>query len=255
MDCNLTKLLENGPVIILVRPQLGENIGMCCRAMLNNGLKNLRLVKPRDGWPNSKANAAAAGADIVIKSATVYDTVHDAIYDLNKVYATTARLRDSAQKTVAPSHIVSQMCYDTRNGTRLGVLFGPESMGLENDEVVLADAIISIPVNPTFQSLNLSHAVYCIAYEWSQSVHHLKLLDPPYKNTKNKPATKKNLIYMFEHLELELEKCGFLRPKEKRKAMVQNIRVMLQKARFTEQEVRTMRGIISGLTRKHNKGS
>lgn len=243
-----------GPAIILVRPQLGENIGMCCRAMLNNGLQDLRLVAPRDGWPSEKARAAASGADVVVDNVQVFETTEEAVADLNRVYATTARPRDSSQTVMTPREAVSGMHADARNGGRTGVLFGPEAKGLANDDVVLADAILAVPLNPSFKSLNLAQAVFCVSYEWYQAGIDMDAWREDTSSRGAAPASKEDLVHMFEHLEKELDDCGFLRPPEKRPAMVQNIRIMFQRAQLTDQEVRTMRGIISGLTRKHLRG-
>lgn len=245
---------QGGPAIILVRPQLGENIGMCCRAMLNNGLDDLRLVSPRDGWPSDKARAAASGADIVVDNARVFETTEEAVADLNRVYATTARPRDSSQTVMTPREAVPGMHTDADNGIRTGVMFGPEAKGLANEDVVLADAILAVPLNPSFKSLNLAQAVLCVAYEWYQAGVDMEAWREDASSRGAAPASKEDLIHMFEHLEKELDDCGFLRPPEKRPAMVQNIRIMFQRAQLTDQEVRTMRGIISGLTRKHLRG-
>ncbi len=246
----------NAPVIILVDPQLGENIGMCCRAMLNNGLSELRLVNPRDGWPNEKARASASGADLVIDQTKVYTTTRDAIADLQLVYATTARPRDSSQSIATPREAASALHSAANDDRKSGIIFGPEAMGLKNDDVVLADALLVVPLNPAFKSLNLAQAVFCISYEWyqaslgdSESERKASLPAPPVERTRL--ADKQDLINMFEHLESELDACGFLRPPEKRPAMVRNIRTIFQRAQMTDQEVRTMRGIISGLVRKH----
>jgi len=243
-----------GPAIILVRPQLGENIGMCCRAMLNNGLLDLRLVEPRDPWPNEKGRAAASGADIVVDAVQVFDTVSEAVADLNRVFAATARPRDSSQIVLTPREAAPTFHSSAQEGIKTGVLFGPEAKGLSNDDVVMADAILAVPLNPAFKSLNLAQAVFCIAYEWYQTGVDMDAWREETSTRGAAPALKKDLIHLFEHLEQELDDCGFLRPPEKRPTMVQNIRIMFQRAQLTDQEVRTMRGIISGLTRKHLRG-
>lgn len=242
---------EGAPAIILVQPQLGENIGMCCRAMLNNGLHDLRLVRPRDGWPSDKARAAASGADEVVDNARVFDTTAEAVADLQRVFAATARPRDSVQTVVTPRQAAPGIHAATRDGVKSGVLFGPEAKGLANDDVVLADAILAVPLNPAFKSLNLAQAVFCVGYEWYQAGLDMEAWQVTASTRVAVPATKQELLHMFEHLESELDDCGFLRPPEKRPAMVLNIRTMFQRAQLTDQEVRTMRGVISGLTRKH----
>jgi tRNA/rRNA methyltransferase len=155
------------PTIILVRPQLGENIGMAARAMLNCGLSSLRLVAPRDGWPNPKAERAASGADIVLDRARVFDSVEAAVADLGRVVATTARNRELSQRIVTPRRAAAEMRGWAAEGDKVGILFGPERTGLTNDDMVQADTALSIPVNPQFSSLNIAQAVLLVAYEWA----------------------------------------------------------------------------------------
>ena len=235
-----------GPAIVLIEPQLGENIGMAARAMLNCGLTDLRLVRPRDGWPNEHAVSASSGAAAVIERVRLFERTEDAIADLETVYASTARSRDMTKDVFTPRAAAANMraCRDA--GLRVGVLFGRESKGLKNDDIALADAIVQVPLNPAFSSLNIAQAVFVIAYEWFQGAHDVtdhELTVP--RDTR--PANKQELIYLFEHLERELDACGFLRVTEKRPIMVRNIRNIFQRAALTEQEVRTLRGIITGL--------
>lgn len=241
------------PVIILVRPQLSENIGMCCRAMLNCGLSDLRLVSPRQDWPSEKGRAAASGADSVVDGARIFETTAEAIADLTLVYAATARPRESSQRVQVPREMAGTLRTAARAGSPTGIMFGPEAKGLNNDDVVLSNAIVAVPLNPAFKSLNLAQAVFCMGYEWFQTA----VDETEWRKTAaTKPverASKADLINMFRHLESELIKCGFLNPPEKRPAMIQNIRTMFQRADLTDQEVRTMRGIISGLTRRHEQ--
>ncbi len=235
------------PAVILVDPQLGENIGMVARAMLNCALGDLRLVRPRDGWPNEKAAAAASGADSVLAQARLFDTTAEAIKDLQRVYATTARPRDMTKTTVLPRRAAAEMRAFAETGGRSGVLFGPEAKGLTNDDVALADAVLTVPLNPGFGSLNLAHAVLVVGYEWLHAAGDA----PPAGLTAPKttrPATKEELIGLFEHLERELDACGFLHVAEKRPHMVRNLRNIFQRAGLTDQEVRTLRGVISALT-------
>ncbi|MCP4329118.1 MAG: RNA methyltransferase [Alphaproteobacteria bacterium] len=235
-----------GPVVVLVEPQLGENIGTSARAMLNGGLTELRLVRPRDGWPNAKATAAAAGADAVIEGARLFDSTAAAIADCRRVYATTARRRDMIKPVLSPARAASEIHAASTADKRCAVLFGPERRGLTNDDVALSDAAIEVDLNPAFRSLNLAQAVLLVSYEWyraSRSVTHFAL---PIGTTR--PATKAELLGFFEHLEGELDRCGFLQVKEKRPTMVRNIRNMFQRANLTEQEVRTLRGIVTGLS-------
>ncbi len=235
------------PTVILVRPQLGENIGASARAMLNCGLTELRLVQPRDGWPNGRAVAAASGADRVVDGARLYDSTKAAVADLNRVYATTARPRDALKTVFDARAAAADMREAAARGERLGVLFGPERAGLDNDDAALADYFIEMPLHPGFASLNLAQAVLLVGYEWFQAGHEGPAAHMPMGDTR--PATKDELVGFFEHLERELDAGGFLKPEEKRPSMVRNIRNMFQRASLTEKEIRTLRGIIAGLTR------
>lgn len=248
------------PVIILVEPQLGENIGTAARAMANFGLSELRLVRPRDGWPSEKAVSAASGADFIIESAQLFATLGDAIGDLNCVYATTARVRDMVKPVLSFSGAAEDVAAKLEAGERAGVLFGRERAGLTNDEVALADSIIMAPVNPDFASLNMAQAVLLYGYEWHKAGESEKLgretpFDGPGTPGLNlrasRPATKEELFGFYEHLEHELDASGFLTLMEKRPRMVRNIRNMFQRMCPTEQEVRTLRGIVAALTRVH----
>ncbi len=245
--------LAPGPVIILVEPQLGENIGMAARAMLNCGLTQLRLVNPRDGWPSEDAAAASAGADRVIDNAEVFDTTADAVADLQLVFAATVRARDMTSRIATPAEAANEiralMEDGVEGGGKAGVLFGREAKGLKNDDVVLSDAIIMIPVNPAFGSLNLAQAVFAVGHEWFKAGTEPPLgkLAMP-KDTR--PADKADLLGLFEHLEDELDKSDFFHVAEKRVVMARNLRNMLQRAGLTEQEVRTLRGVITSLVTK-----
>lgn len=234
--------------VVLVKPQLGENIGMVARAMWNCGLNDLRLVKPRDGWPSDKARASASGADIVIDNAKVFETTEEAIADLEFVFATTARLRDMTKGVFTPESAAAELRSRVSAGGKAGVLFGPEASGLDNDDIALADAAITVPLNPEFTSLNLAQAVLLIGYEWFKSAD--KTPDQEFKMPDDtRMATREEVLMMLEHLESELDARGFLRPPEKRPIMVRNIRNVFWRAGFTEKEVRTFRGIISALTK------
>lgn len=241
-----------GPVVILVDPQLGENIGMVARAMLNLSLTDLRLVRPRDGWPNDSAVAAAAGADVVLENAQLFERTEDAVRDLNLLYATTARPRDMTKTVVTPEEAGRTMRKRMAKGDTAGFLFGPEAMGLANDDVALADAVLTVPLNPEFSSLNLAQAVFVAAYAWFCGVAEMpeKTLSMP-KDTG--PASKDELLHLFEHLEGELDRSGFLRVQEKRPTMVRNLRNLLGRAELTRQEVQTLRGVISSLTLHRDK--
>ncbi|MFO0998143.1 MAG: RNA methyltransferase [Alphaproteobacteria bacterium] len=237
---------EGGPAVILVEPQLGENIGFAARAMANGGLTELRLVRPRDGWPNDKAVAAASGADAILDAARLYGSVESAIADLQRVYATTARPREMRKAVVTVRHAVKDIRKAVSRQERCGILFGPERMGLTNDDAALADTLLTIPLSPGFSSLNLGHAVMVAAYEWFQSGDSTAARSLP--DSKSPPATKDDLIALFEHLEGELDACGFLKNKAQRPSVVRNLRSLFQRAEMTEQEVRTLRGIIVCLT-------
>ena len=241
------KTETGAPAIVLIGPQLGENIGTAARAMLNCGVSELRLVDPRDGWPNQKALAAAAGADEVLDGAQLYATTEEAVSDLNLVYATTARRRDMLKVVVTPRQAAAEM-RAAEPKSRVGVLFGPERKGLNNDDVVLADKIIEVPLNPAFSSLNLAQAVLVVAYEWRMAGDDTEPSTMPDGQTR--PATKQELLHLFEHLEGELDEAGFLYPPEKRPSMVRNLRNIFQRADLRDQEVRTLRGVIADLSKK-----
>ncbi len=240
-----------GPSIVLVEPQLGENIGTAARAMLNFGLTDLRLVRPRDGWPSEKAARAASGADSVVNGARLFETTEAAIADLQHVYASTARTRDMRKTVVTVHKAAADMRAFVAAGESCGILFGPERAGLNNEDVALADTLLSVPLNPAFSSLNIAQAVLLIAYEWFCGGD-----DTPaesFDEGRTGPAEKAHLIALFEHLESELKAGGFLYPPEKAPVMVRNIRNMLQRAHLTDQEVRTWRGVIKALTDRRDR--
>ena len=228
------------PAIILVRPQLGENIGKSARAMLNFGLTDLRLVSPRDGWPNPDAVPAAADADQVLENAKVFETTEEAIADLTHVFAATARRRDMAKPAV-DARAAGKTIRGLKQG-KAGILFGREAAGLSNDDVVLADAVLSVPVNPDFGSLNLAVAVGVIAYEC--------FAGEGIDNETEPPATKKELLALFDHLEGVLDEKGYFHPEARKKPMVQSLRNLLQSANLNSQQVQTLRGVIKSLAKK-----
>ncbi|WP_138380207.1 RNA methyltransferase [Luteithermobacter gelatinilyticus] len=238
-------LHDNGPAIILVGPQLGENIGKAVRAMYNFGLTDLRLVAPRDGWPNPAAWPAAAGADVVLDNARIYATTAEATADLHHVYATTARSRDMKKSVITPRRCADLMRRQVSQGHKVGVLFGPEKAGLKNEDVAPCAAIVSVPLNPAFASLNLAQAVVLVAYEWFQAGDETPAEYIPELDTR--PATGEEMQGLFDHLESELMKSGYLRHEERRPVMIRNLRNMLSRARFTHQEVSTLRGVIRAL--------
>ena len=250
------------PEIILVEPQLGENIGTAARAMGNFCLSKLSIVNPRDGWPSETAVKASAGAHSIIDNAKTHDTLEESLADLNYVLATTARPRDMAKVVFTPEEAIRQIRPKIDKGQKVGILFGRERVGLKNHEVALADAIVMAPVNPTFASLNIAQAVLLLGYEWLKQCNTATIgreteFDGPGISGMNyrasRPASKQELVGFFEHLERELDEGGFFRPAEKRHSMVQNIRNMYQRMGATEQEVRTLRGIVSSLTRAHKR--
>lgn len=236
------------PAVILSEPQLGENIGACARAMANFGLSDLRLVNPRDGWPNEKAEAMAAGAAGLIANARVFDSVEHAIGKLQLVYASTARDRAMAKPVLTPQEAARRLRDASAKGVETGLLFGNERAGLTNDEVALADCIVTIPTEKSgFASLNLGQAVLLLGYEWFKTGD-----DTPGERIDHGvqlPASREELILLFEHLEEELEKGGFLFPPGNRPGMVRNLRSILHRAQLTDQEVRTLRGVIVALTK------
>lgn len=238
-----------GPAIVLVGAQLGENIGTAARAMLNFGLTDLRLVRPKAGWPNVKALNAASGADEVIAGVRVFDDAADAIADLRRVYAATARPRDMAKPVLDAFAAAGAMRAAQGRGERSGVLFGPERTGLDNDDVALADAIVSIPLNPAFSSLNLAQAVLLVAYEWFRSGqgeggHRMVPL-----KAGTRPATKAELENFYRRLEGALDEAGFFASPKMRPVMVRNLRTFFARAEPSEQEVQTLHGVVERLRR------
>src|SRR5271163_2309999 len=220
--------VTGGPAIILVEPQLGENIGTAARAMLNCGLDDLRLVRPRDGWPSDKAVAAASGADMVLEKARLYPTVAAAISDLVHVFAATARDRGMVRREVTPRHAAIEMRARLGAGEACGVLIGPERTGLLNDDVALADTVLTVPLNPAFSSLNLAQAVLLVGYEWFVAGDGTP--QEQFVTGHSRPASKQELLRFFDHFEEELDRSGFMRNAEKRPGMVRNLRNLFQRA-------------------------
>jgi tRNA/rRNA methyltransferase len=242
------QLLAEGPAIILVEPQMGENIGMVARAMANFGLGDLRLVNPRDGWPNEKAQAAASKADHVIEGTRVFDTLEEAIADLNFVYATTARERDGYKPVRSPVAAAQTLRAKFAAGEGTGILFGRERWGLNNEEVALADEIVTFPVNPAFASLNIAQAVLLMSYEWMKSGME-DLSAVPFQAVEQRPSTKEQLFGLFDQLEEALDSRNYFHPAGKKPKMVDNLRAVLSRRAFTEQEISVLRGVISSLDR------
>ena len=234
-----------GPAVILVEPQLGENIGAAARAMLNVGLTDLRLVRPRDGWPSEAARSTAAAAEWVVDSARVFDDAASAIGDVRRLYACTARPRDMAKPMLTAEAAAAEMRAFRRDGEGCAWMFGPERAGLGNDEVALADALVTVQLNPAFASLNLAQAVLLVGYAWLRAGDGGE--GPAQAPAREPPATKSELIGLFEHLEGELDAAGFHDNRERRPVTVRKIRNMLQRADLLDSEVRTLRGVIAAL--------
>ncbi len=250
------------PSVILMEPQLADNIGMVARACANFGLDDLRLVSPRDGWPNEKARIAASGANYIIDDARAFASLDDSIADLNWVAATTARQRDLRKPVLTPEQAIAEMRERIGRGERCGLLFGRERNGLETNEVAVADALIMIPVNSRFASLNLAQAVLLTGYEWmrgdsARSLGRVTTYEKPLAEGlymgRDRPATKDELIGLFEHLERELEANGFFNPAHRKTVVSQNLRTLLTRLSATEQEVRTLRGIVATLAQGKGK--
>lgn len=230
------------PVFVLVRPQLGENIGKAARAMLNFGLTEMRLVAPRDGWPNPAAGPAASGADIVLEKAQVFETVADALADCTQVYATTVRKRGLVKPVVTPEEAAREIHAEPG---RTAILFGPERSGLETDDVAIARKILTVPINPEFGSLNLAQAVILVAYEWSK---HMALASPPQVEL-DPPADQHELDGLIGHLDAMLEAAGYFFPPDRVPATKRTLRSVLTKPGWNANEVRTLRGVLSTLER------
>ncbi|WP_019218608.1 RNA methyltransferase [Bartonella florencae] len=240
------KNLTKGPIIILVEPQLPENIGMVARAMANFGLSKLRLVAPRETFPNEKARAAASKADHVINHTVIFDTLREAVADLHYVFATTARER-CGFKTVKSAVEAAEILRQHENiGHKTGILFGRERWGLENDEISLVDEIITFPVNPAFASLNIAQAVLLMSYEWMKSGLE-NVSDTVFRAIEMEPANKETFHGFLSQLEEALDIRGYFRPRERKEVMVANLRSVFTRAHFSESEVRLLRGVISSL--------
>ena len=234
-----------GPVVVLVEPQLGENIGMCARAMGNFGLTRLRLVNPRDGWPNIAAQRAAAGADHILDHVTLFDTVEAAVADCALLFATTARAHDQAKPVVGPEEAARQIVTEMATGGTTGILFGRERYGLENHEVALANRIVTFPVNPGFASLNLAQAVLLMGYEWFKlaTANALPFAMPE----RSERASSHQMQAFFDNLIAELDKVEFLRPAEKRDVMLVNLRNIFTRMEPTKQDMHTLHGVVMAI--------
>jgi tRNA/rRNA methyltransferase len=234
-----------GPVVVLVEPQLGENIGMAARAMGNFALTRLRIVKPRDGWPNVSAQRAAAGADHILRQVELFDSVEQAVADCTLLFATTARAHDQAKPVVAPELAAREMAGELKAGGTVGILFGRERYGLQNEEVALADRIITFPVNPGFASLNLAQAVLLIGYEWFKMSTAGTL--PFAMPERSERASQHQMEAFFDNLVNELDKVEFLRPAEKRDTMLVNLRNIFTRMEPTKQDMHTLHGVVMAI--------
>jgi tRNA/rRNA methyltransferase len=228
------------PVIVLVRPQLGQNIGKAARAMLNFGLTEMRLVTPRDGWPNPDAGPSASGADVVLEKARLFDSAEAAIADCSQVFASTVRRRDLVMPVLAPEGMAGQIA---GSAERSAILFGAERSGLETEEVALANAIVTVPINPGFGSLNLAQAVILLAYEWSK---HRELAVPPAKALEA-PAPHGEIEGLIGHLNAELDEKGYFHPPSRTQATKNTLRTIFTKTGWSSREVKAVRGIIRAL--------
>jgi tRNA/rRNA methyltransferase len=230
------------PIIILVRPQLGENIGKAARAMLNFGLTEMRLVAPRDGWPNPTAGPAASGADIVLANAQVFPTLAEATADINHVYATTVRKRGVTKPVITPEVAAQQV---VSNAGRSAILFGAERSGLESDEVNVARSIITVPINPEFGSLNLAQAVILCAYEWSKT----QTLASPPKTELDPPAPQFELDGLIAQLDDMLDPLNYFKPIDRAPVTRRTLRNLLTKPSWNALEIRTLRGVFTTLNK------
>ena len=237
---------EIKPAVILVRPQLGENIGAAARAMLYCGLTEMRLFAPRDGWPNGDAEATAAGASAVLDGVKVFDTVAEAVADLQLVYATTGRAHHLNIPIESAETAARGMRSAEAEGVKTGILFGPERTGLEGEDVVHANRVLTIPLNPGFKSLNLAQAVLLVSYQWFIS-GEVREVDNARRLRKTRPATQEELDGLMGHLTDELDKAHFFTSLEKRPSMVRNLRAAFQRMDLTYQDVLTFRGIVKTL--------
>ncbi len=243
--------INNAPAIILINPQMGENIGATARAMANFGLTELKLVKPRDGWPSKIAQANAVGAFDQLSPVEVFDNTAEALKEYHTIYATTARPRDMRKSVMTAQSAIQDMRQKQLSGQKTAILFGGERAGLTNDDISLAHHIISIPVNPDFSSINLAQSVLLVAYEWLQASD--KTPNEKLPTGDSAGATHEELNELMIRLENDLDKSGFFRSEGLRPTMVRNIRNIFSRSDLSEQEVRTFHGIISALIGKKRK--
>jgi tRNA/rRNA methyltransferase len=236
------------PAVILVRPQLGENVGTVARAMLNFGLEELRLVQPKCGWPNVKAVNAASGATEVLNRLRVFEGVQDATADLHLTLATTARPRDLPKPVIDAEAAAREARAAAAQGLRSALMFGPERTGLSNDDLIYADAVVTVPLNPSFSSLNLAQAVLLVAYEWFKA----GAPPPPEASSEDlaRPATKGEVARLFDHLLAELDAVDFFRAPDRRQSLGRTIQLILERARLREPDVHLLHGVVKSLGRR-----
>lgn len=246
MDQNMCK---QAPIVILSHPQMGENIGAAARVMRNFGLHELRLIAPRDGWPNEKATAMAAGAFAGMKPVRVFADTQTALGDLQQVFAVTARLRDMEKPVFHPSKAMDILSETQQNGGVTGLLFGAEASGLTNQEVSMCDGIVTYPIAADFSSLNLAQAIAVAAYAWTNASDGLQPYEKKARSLDNPLASKREIEGMLAHLEAELEAAGFFFPVEKQAVMMQNLGNLFARVHLSAQEVRTLRGVIKALSK------
>ena len=238
----------NDPAFILIEPQMGENIGAAARGMWNFGLRHMRITTPRDGWPNPKAVAMASGAGSLLDEAMVVSTTADAVGDLHYLYATTARPREMTKTVFTPEGAAQDMATRIAAGEKVGVLFGPERAGLSNDDVVRANAIITVPVNPEFSSLNLAQCVLLMSYEWRRQRDATPA--EAYHTGKTEMAEAIEVDRLIDHVTTDLNDTGFFFPENKRFSMMTNLANIFRRAPLTDQDVRTLRGVVRALSEK-----
>ena len=247
-----SQVRRDTPVIVLVRPQMAENMGMVARAMMNCALSELRIVCPRDNPLDERAVSASSGAHKILEDATIYDSLEQALNDCHVVLATTARRRDMVKPVYAPQKAIDMLHQHIQNGQKTAILFGAERTGLENSELVLANGIVEIPLNPEHTSLNLSQAVLLIGYEWFQKAHFQD--NTHYKTGDSALASKQELTAFFAHLEMELERRGYFRFKDKKERMQTNLRNIFTRLPLSSSEIKTLHGVVTDLVRDpHHK--
>ncbi len=241
---------ENTPVVILVRPQLAENMGMVARAMMNCALSELRIISPRDNPLDDKAIASSSGAQSILEDATIYTSLDEAIADIHTIYATTARQRDMVKPIYAPHKAIETIHRQTQEGLKTAILFGAERTGLENSELICANGIIEIPLNPDHCSLNLSQAVLLVGYEWFKKAHATE--NSQYKTGDSGIATKQEINAFLTHLETELERRGYFRFTDKKERMSHNLRNIFTRLPLSSSEIKTLHGVVTDLIRIPN---